>query len=259
MSKIAGKRVIITGGARGIGGEAVKYFVNEGAQVVSFDVRDEEGQALAEAANAAGPGKVTYLTVDVTDTAAINAGVADAVKSLGGLDSVINVAGVAPHAPADNIPEEDWDILFAVNVKGLHYVCAAAFPHLKEAGGTIINFASDAGLLDDPIHSCAYSASKGAVMSYSRTLAKEWAKYKIRVNSVNPVVASPLEKETMAKLTEEERAEYYRKIQDAVPLGGKLGDAYSDLAPVLAFLVSDDSKFITSQIIPVNGGLAYTR
>src|SRR5689334_21001402 len=140
MSKIAGKRIIVTGGARGIGGEAARYFAHQSARVVTFDIRDEEGLALAKSASKEGPGSVVYRSVDVTNTASINAGVDFAINTLGGLDSVFNIAGVAPHAPADAIPEADWDQVLAVNVKGLHYVCAAAFPHLKERGGTIINF-----------------------------------------------------------------------------------------------------------------------
>ncbi|AEG49562.1 3-oxoacyl-(acyl-carrier-protein) reductase [Sphingobium chlorophenolicum L-1] len=259
-ASIAGKRVVITGGARGIGGDTVRYFAHHGAKVVAFDIRDEEGEALAKEATSQGPGSVVYRRVDITSIPEINAGVEFAVEQLGGLDAVFNIAGAYPFAPAEAIPEADWDVVLAVNVKGLHYVCAAAFPHLKAAGGGVImNMAADAGILDDPIHSCAYSASKGAVHSYSRTLAKEWAKHNIRVNSVNPTMATMAEIDTLAKMTPEEQSEFRRKIQDAIPLGGKMGDTYRDLAPVLAFLASDDSRFITSQMIPVNGGLAYTR
>jgi NAD(P)-dependent dehydrogenase (short-subunit alcohol dehydrogenase family) len=259
-ASIEGKRIIITGGARGIGGDTARYFAHQGAKVVTFDIRDDEGAALAREASSQGPGSVVYRHVDITSIPEIDAGVEFAVGQLGGLDGVFNIAGAYPYAPADAIPEADWDLLFAVNVKGLHYVCAAAFPHLKEAGGgVIVNMASDAGILDDPIHSCAYSASKGAVHSYSRTLAKEWAKHNIRINSVNPTMATNAEIDVLAKMTPEEQRQFRAKIQEAIPLGGKMGETYRDLAPGLAFLASDDSRFITSQMIPVNGGLAYTR
>jgi NAD(P)-dependent dehydrogenase (short-subunit alcohol dehydrogenase family) len=175
------------------------------------------------------------------------------------LDAVFTVAGVAPYAPSHAIPEADWDAVLAINVKGLAYCCAAVFPHLKDNGGVIVNMASDAGIIDDPLHSAAYSASKGAVISYTRTIAKEWAKYGIRVNCVNPVVHTSLSDEVLAKMSPEDAAQYQREIHNSVPLGGKLGDIKGDLAPALAFLASDAAKFITSQMIPVNGGFAYTR
>ncbi|MBT2523369.1 SDR family NAD(P)-dependent oxidoreductase [Arthrobacter sp. ISL-28] len=256
---IEGKKILVTGGARGIGGESARYFAAEGASVVTFDVKDDLGERLAKEATALGPGSVTYRHVDVTNIPEIRAGVEFAVQELGGLDAVFNVAGVAPHAPAEAIPEADWDLALAVNVKGLAYVCEAVFPHLKDRGGSIVNFASDAALMDVPVHSAAYSASKGAVISYTRTIGREWAKYGIRSNSVNPVVMTPIVDEARAVLSEEEKAQYAKAIEESIPLGGEFGDVTQDLAPVLLFLASDASKFMTSGIFCVNGGLAYVR
>lgn len=113
--------------------------------------------------------------------------------------------------------------------------------------------------MDVPIHSASFSASKGAVISYTRTIAREWAQHRIRANVVNPVVMTPIVEEVRSKMSAEERAQYEQEIDAQVPLGGKLGDIETDLAPALLFLASDGAKFITSQILPINGGLAYTR
>ncbi|WP_280424708.1 SDR family NAD(P)-dependent oxidoreductase [Nocardia carnea] len=253
------KRVIVTGGARGIGGESSRYFAKEGAHVVMFDINDDSGRQLAEEASASGPGSVTYRHLDVSRRNDIAPAVDTAVEILGGLDAVFNIAGIARSAPAAETPLSDWDDQFAVNVKGLSYVCEAAFPHLRDRGGSIVNFAADSALMDDPLLSASYSASKGAVISYTRTIAREWARFGIRANSVNPVVMTPNVEEFRSKMSPEERAQYAQEIDAQIPLGGQLGDIETDLAPVLLFLASDASRFITSQIIPVNGGLAYTR
>ncbi|MBT2523363.1 SDR family NAD(P)-dependent oxidoreductase [Arthrobacter sp. ISL-28] len=256
---IEGKRILVTGGARGIGGESSRYFAREGAHVVTFDVKDDEGQQLADEATSEGPGTVSYRHVDVSNLNEIATGVDFAIEQLGGLDAVFNVAGITRSAPAEATPVEDWNDQFAINVRGLAYVCEATFPHLKDNGGSIVNFASDAALMDVPIHSSSFSASKGAVISYTRTIGREWAPYAIRANVVNPVVMTPIVEEVRSKMAPEERERYEREIDASVPLGGRLGDITLDLAPVLMFLASDASRFITSQILGVNGGLAYSR
>jgi 2-hydroxycyclohexanecarboxyl-CoA dehydrogenase len=149
--------------------------------------------------------------------------------------------------------------MLAVDVKGLAYVCEAAFPHLKEKGGAIINFSSGAALMDGPANLAVYSAAKGAVITYSRSIAREWAKYNIRVNSVIPNAMTEMVEETLAALTPEGRAKFAEETFAQIPLGGKLGDIETDLAPALLFLASDGAKYITSQIINVDGGLTYTR
>lgn len=256
---IDGKRILVTGGARGIGGESARYLAAEGARIVTFDVKDDEGDQLAKEATGAGPGSVTYRHVDVSDRAEVAAGVEFAVAELGGLDAVFNIAGITRSSPAESTPEADWDDQLAINVKGTAYVCEEAFKHLKDGGGAIVNFASDAALMDVPIHSSSFSASKGAVISYTRTIGREWAPHGIRSNVLNPVVMTPIVEEVRSQMAPEERAQYEKEIDASVPLGGKLGDIEKDLAPVLLFLASDASRFITSQIICVNGGLAYVR
>lgn len=259
---VSGKRVIVTGGARGIAASAVRHLAKEGALVASFDIRDELGQAVADESNTAGPGKVTYYHVDVSDFGAVKTAVAAAAAELGGVDALLNIAGIDLNTPAETITETDWTKMLDVNVKGVAFMCQAAFPYLKGAsggGGSIVNFASDAGLMAFPPGGAHYSAAKSALFGYTRTVAGEWGKHRIRINCLNPAIKTPQYEEHLAYLTPELRIAEDAYYDAAIPLGGELGNAETDLAPVLEFLVSDASKFITSQIICVNGGLISTR
>ncbi|MGE4431207.1 MAG: SDR family NAD(P)-dependent oxidoreductase [Sphingobium sp.] len=257
---IKGKRIVLTGGARGIGADSVRYLAGEGADIVSFDVLDDLGAAVAADASAKGAGKVFFEHVDVSDLAEVEAGMKRAVEQLGGLDAVLNIAGIDLSSPAESISAAHWDRMLAVNMKGVAFPCQAAFPYLRDnGGGSIVNFGSDAGLMAFPPGGAHYSAAKSGVFGYTRTIAGEWGQYGIRANSLNPAIKTPMYEEHIASLTEEELALENLYYKQNIPLGGQLGDATADLAPVLAFLVSDASRFITSQIIGVNGGLLPTR
>ncbi|MGW4234524.1 SDR family NAD(P)-dependent oxidoreductase [Streptomyces sp. NPDC004980] len=255
---IAGKRIIVTGGSRGISAAAVTAFVQAGAQVAVLGVSEEPGRRLVEKVSADGPGTAAYYRVDVRDVAHTRQAVDLAVAELGGLDALVNVAGVEKHAPAEAMSEEDWDYVFAVNAKGTFFTAQAALPHLKENGGCVINFASDVALIPYP-NGAHYSAAKGAVHSLTRTLAAEWGGYGIRVNAVNPMMWTDGYENYRSRMSTEELAAHDAQQIHIIPLGGKLGDPTDDLAPVLKFLVSDDARFITGQIVSVNGGAVQVR
>jgi NAD(P)-dependent dehydrogenase (short-subunit alcohol dehydrogenase family) len=249
---INGKRVIVTGGARGIGAAAVAVLAAEGARVVSFDVLDELGEQVAAEASQ-GPGAAGYRHVDISDRAAVFDATASAVAELGGLDAMVNIAGIERRCPAQDITEGDWDEVFTVNVKGSLFTSQAAFPHLREHGGSIVNFGSDAALRPY-VGGAHYSASKGAVISFTRTIAGEWGRYGIRANAVVPAIWTPMYDEYRERLTPEELSGHEAQMAERIPLGGRLGDPVADLAPVLVFLISDASRFMTGQIVSVNGG-----
>jgi NAD(P)-dependent dehydrogenase (short-subunit alcohol dehydrogenase family) len=250
---ITDKRVIVTGGAQGIGEASVRALCSGGARVVSFDVRDDSGQAVATDATTTGPGWARYRHVDITQRHEVAEGVAWAAAELDGLDAVLNIAGIERRAALEEMTEEELDSVLAVNVKGTLFMCQAAFPFLKERGGSIMNVGSDAGLKPYPFGS-HYSASKGAVMAFTRTVAHEWGRYNIRVNSLVPAMWTPMGEAYFQRLDDEARARLESRLADNIVLGGTLGDPATDLAPVVVFLVSDASKFITGQIIAVNGG-----
>jgi NAD(P)-dependent dehydrogenase (short-subunit alcohol dehydrogenase family) len=242
------KRIIVTGGASGIGAATVRAYVREGAQVVSFDVDDEAGERIAAEAGA------TYRHCDVARRAEVFEAVERAAAQLGGLDVLANVAGVERRTPAEDIPDGEWDLVFDVNVKGTLYTNQAAFRQLKEHGGRIINFGSGAGIRGQA-GSAHYSASKGAVMAWTRTVAQEWAKYRITVNSVVPAIWTPMYDAWRARMSEQERMIHDMAMQHVVLIGGRLGDPDADCAPVMVFLASDASHFMTGQCFAVDGGM----
>lgn len=151
--------------------------------------------------------------------------------------------------------------MFDINVKGLIAMCAATFPHLKKNGGTIINFGSDAGLASLGIaggHSY-YGATKGAVHTFTRHAAAEFGPHDVRVNTVVPAIWTPMYDHYRERMSTEELEQHEKAMTQYIPLGGKLGDTLKDIAPVMLFLVSDASRFITGQIIAVNGGIGMVR
>ncbi|MBX3027924.1 SDR family oxidoreductase [bacterium] len=242
------KRAIVTGGASGIGAATVRAYAREGARVVALDVDADNGARVCAEAGA------TFLACDIADRAAVFASVDRAVAELGGLDIMANVAGVERRTPAEEIADAEWDLIFSVNVKGTLYTNQAAFPHLKARGGRIINFGSGAGIRGQA-GSAHYSASKGAVMAWTRTVAQEWAKYRITVNSVVPAIWTPMYDAWRSRMSDQERMIHDMAMQHVVPLGGRLGDPDGDMAPVMVFLASDASHFMTGQCFAVDGGM----
>jgi NAD(P)-dependent dehydrogenase (short-subunit alcohol dehydrogenase family) len=256
--KLVGKRIIVTGGAQGIGQAVVEAYVKEGARVYALDMNHELGIKSAETANRSGPGNAKFLKVDVSDRAAVDAAFSTAVADLGGLDVLAHIAGVHRHAATHDVPDEVLAWLFAVNVNGTIYTNGAAYRFMKGSGGAIINFGSESGLTAE-VNNAVYGASKAAVHTWTRSVAREWGRQGIRVNAVLPYVVTPMYANFRAALSPEELAAHDCSTADQIPLGGKFGDPAVDLAPVLVFLASEDSKFITGQLLPVDGGLISVR
>jgi NAD(P)-dependent dehydrogenase (short-subunit alcohol dehydrogenase family) len=183
---------------------------------------------------------------------------AAATRALGGLDVLVHAAGIAPGAPAADIAVEDWDNVFAVNARGTFLTNQAAFRYLRESGGRIINFASSAGVigLRNKAH---YAASKGAVVAWTRTVAKEWGEHGVTVNMIAPAISTPMYAKTRSLMTDEQLAALDATLKAEMPIDGKLGDIDRDLVPVLVFLAGPGSRFITGQIFSVDGGLMMVR
>ena len=256
--QLQGKKIIVTGGARGIAASVVRAYAAQGAKVASLDVLDTEGKQTAALINEQYPGAVTYYHCDIANREEVAAVFEAAVSAMGGLDAMANIAGVERTAPAEEITREHWDLIFDVNVRGTLHTNQAAFDHMREHGGRIINFGSAAGLNGMP-GAAHYSASKGAVLAWTRTVAQEWARYGITVNAVAPMIWTPMYDTHRAKMSAEQLAEHDRRLASIIPLGGKLGDADRDLAPVMVFLASDGSRFMTGQTLNVDGGTVPVR
>ncbi|MBT2535460.1 SDR family NAD(P)-dependent oxidoreductase [Arthrobacter sp. ISL-69] len=249
--QLQGKRIIVTGGAQGMGASSVRAFAREGATVVAMDLQAQQGTAAAERIAKETGGDVAFLAADVSDRAQVFDAVSEAAQRMGGLDVLVNVAGVQRAKPAEDLTEEDFDFLLNINLRGTFYTNQAAFVAMKPAGsGAIINFGSDSGMT--AIRGLGgYSATKGGVHAWTRTVALEFAAHGVRVNTVVPAMKTPM--------TESGQADGRGNVYAKTPLGGALGDPDRDLAPVMVFLAGDGSRFITGQTISVNGGLGMVR
>lgn len=188
----------------------------------------------------------------------MDAAFAQACEVLGGLDVLVHAAGIAPGAPAENIAVDDWDNVFAVNARGTFLTNQAAFRYLREGGGRIINFASSAGVAGLP-NKAHYSASKGAVVAWTRTVAKEWGSRGITVNMIAPAISTPMYAKTRSLMTAEQLAALDATLRAEMPIDGKLGEIDRDLVPLLVFLAGPGARFMTGQIFSVDGGILMVR
>ncbi|MBT3338675.1 MAG: SDR family oxidoreductase [Anaerolineae bacterium] len=255
--QLEGKRIVMTGGASGIGAATVLAFAKQGAAVISTDVQDEAGKAVVAEAAKLGVGPIKYMHCDVSNQDEVNQVFDTAVAELGGLDVMANLAGVEKNVAAEDVNEAEIDFIMNVHVKGTMYTNAAAFRYMKDTGGSIINYTSLAGISGFP-GIPIYGAAKGAVLGWTRNVAKDWGQYKIRTNAVAPFVMTPMAQLTFDQMSEEAFAGVKAWFQMMVPLGGWLGDV-EDSANVNIFLASDASKFITGQTISVDGGFVMVR
>jgi NAD(P)-dependent dehydrogenase (short-subunit alcohol dehydrogenase family) len=248
--QLTGRRIIVTGGAHGIGAATARAYAAEGARVAVLDVDDDAGRRSAETA---GHGAV-YHHCDVSQRAEVDTVFDQVAATLGGLDVLAHVAGAEGGAPAEAITDAEWDRIFAVNVKGTLYTNQAAFRHMQAGGGRIVNFGSGAGIRGQR-GAAHYSASKGAVMSWTRTVAQEWARHGISVNGVVPAIWTRMYDSHRSRMSEPERAIHDATMAHVIPLGGKLGDPDRDLAPVMVFLAGEGARFMTGQAVVVDGGM----
>ncbi len=241
MRGLNGKRVIITGGASGIGAATAARFLEEGSRVVIVD-RD---QAACERIGQSLPGIVATFPADVADHKQVQHAFGNAVVALEGLDVVINNAGISiRHAFRDITPEE-WNRVLAVNLGGVFHVAQIAARYLMEhTGGVILNMASTNGMVGHPFYA-DYNASKAGVIELTRSMALELAP-KVRVNAVAPGYV----------LTPMQRAEYSEAMLEAVnrkiPLGRHAQP--EEVAALFAFLASDDAAYLTGQVYVIDGG-----
>ena len=244
--RLQGKVALVTGGASGFGAETARRFVREGASVVILDLNGDGAMQVAkEAGNAKG------LKGDVTARTDIDEAVRLATKTFGRLDIVVNNAGwTHRNKPVLEVSEDEFDRIYAINVKSIFHMARAVVPLMSsQGGGSIINIGSTAGIRPRPGLTW-YNASKGAVNLVSKSLAVELAPLKIKVNCVAPVIGETglLEAFMGAPDTPETRARFIGTI----PLGRLSRPA--DVANACVFLASDDAEFLTGVILPVDGG-----
>ncbi len=166
----------------------------------------------------------------------------------------MNGAGVEQRIAPEAVSETDLDRMISVHLKGTVFTNQQALASMRGSGGSIINFGSVAGV-DGAADSGGYAAAKGAVLAWTRSAARAWGVYGVRVNAVCPMIHTPMFDRYREQCTDAELASFDRAMAATIALGGKLGDPDADFAPVTVFLASDASRFVTGQTLPVDGGL----
>jgi NAD(P)-dependent dehydrogenase (short-subunit alcohol dehydrogenase family) len=246
QGRYAGKTVLVTGAASGIGRAAAERLATEGARVLCADLNEAAVKEAADAIQREG-GDATAGTCDVSDPEACRSIVADAVAAFGHLDVLCNVAGVGLHEHATRITAEQWNRVIAVNLSGTFFTCQAAIPHLLESRGNIVNTASSAGLAG-VAYTSAYAASKGGVVMLTKELAVEFGRQGLRVNCVCPGgVDTPLSRGFVPP--EDADPHLLRRMQ-LVP---RLAEPW-EIAAAIAYLASDEARYVNGAAFPVDGG-----
>jgi len=249
--RLAGKVAIVTGAARGIGQTLAMRFAREGAKVVAADKLDVS--ETVEQIRHQG-GDVLGIRVDVVSAASTCSMAEQTVQAYGRIDVLVNNAalwGGLKMKSFDIIPEEEWDLVFAVNIKGVWQCCKAVYPYMRKQGsGSIINIASASILQGVPFLS-HYVASKGAVWAFTRSLSREIGQFGIRANSISPgYTATQASKEISddpAKFEANQRVNIESRVISRTMMP-------EDVEGAVIFLASDDSSFISGQNINVDGG-----
>ena len=241
MKGLSGKRALVTGGASGIGAATAKRFLEEGCQVAVLD-RDPESQQRLETEL---PSLAGVYEADVADLTQVRAAFEEAILDMGGVDILINNAGISIRHPFTEITPEDWERVLAVNLTGVFYVAQAAARHMLERGsGVILNTASTNGFMGYPLYA-DYNASKAGVIELTRSMALELAPT-VRVNAVAPGYV----------LTPMQRAEYtdamLSEVNSKIPMGRHAQP--EEIAGLFAVLASEEAAFVSGQVFTIDGG-----
>ena len=249
--RLADKVCVITGAGSGMGRVAAQLFAGEGARVVAADLTEETAEATAQAVRAAG-GEATAIAVDVSDEDGARRMVEHTVATYGRIDCLYNNAGVMPAADHSVIDTDVavWDMVMAVNVRGVFLGCKYAIPPMIEQGsGSIVNVASFVAILGCSVPQDAYTASKGAVLSLTRSLAVQFAPKGVRSNSISPgPIETPL---LMDWLLKDEAAKQLRLARNP---SGRFGKP-EEIANVALYLASDESRWTNGANFVIDGGI----
>jgi len=246
--RLEGKVALITGGARGMGAAEASLFSREGAKVIIADVLEDEGRQTEVDINESG-GEAIFTRLDVTQESAWDAALLLAVERFGKLDVLVNNAGISVKGSFEETTVEMWDSVMEVNAKGVFLGSRAAVRQMKRqgTGGSIVNISSVSGLLGQDNVNASYNASKGAVRAFTKSLAVQYARDGIRVNSIHPgAIATPM---TAAGRADPERL---ARTESRTPLG-RVAEP-EEVAFGALYLASDEASFVTGAELVIDGG-----
>jgi NAD(P)-dependent dehydrogenase (short-subunit alcohol dehydrogenase family) len=248
MNRFQGRTAVVTGAGSGLGHATALRLASEGASVACLDVvRDAAEKTAAEVVAAQGTARA--YEVDVAEPTSVRTAVKAAARDLGRPSILVNCAGIGKFANAHDMPFEEWSRIIAVNLTGTFLMSQAVLPFLLDGGGNIVNIASNAGLMGQP-YSAAYCASKGGVVQLTRALADEYIRRGVRVNAVAPGgIATPLQN-AFRQLPEGADSMLIAKLRS--PLGNSRPE---EIAALVAFVASDEARFMTGSIVSIDGGL----
>jgi NAD(P)-dependent dehydrogenase (short-subunit alcohol dehydrogenase family) len=251
MGRLDGRVALVTGASSGIGNAIAAAFGREGADVVVADIRREpkldDTTPVFEKLDEAGADS-HYVEMDVTDEAEVQAGIDEAVAEFGGLDVLVNNAGIYYQHEAHETPTEDWDAMMDVNLRGTFLASKAAVPELEESDdGSIINISSINGLVGTEA-SAGYSATKGGVSNFTRAMALDYAEAEINVNAIAPGIITTAQNAEWRENNPELVEEWHEKTP-----WPRFGSP-EDVADAAVFLASDESDFVTGHVLSVDGG-----
>jgi 3-oxoacyl-[acyl-carrier protein] reductase len=247
MAKLANKVALVTGASKGIGAEIAKSLAAEGASVVVNYSSSKDGADKVVAEIKSAGGKAVAVQGDFSNQADITKVFAETKKAFGRLDTVVNNAGVYEFSPLENVTEEHFHKMFNLNVLGLILSSKEAAKYFEPEGGSIINIGSAVSSLNVPTAS-VYTATKAAVDSVTRVLAKELGPKKIRVNSINPGMIETEGTHSAGFIG----SDFQKFAVSQTPLG-RIGQT-KDVSPIAVFLASDDARWVTGELILASGG-----
>ena len=248
--KLGNRTAIVTGAASGIGQAIARLFAKEKARVALVDIDESGVKATADQIQNAG-GTVRAHVRDVSNSGDAEKTVAAILKDWGTVDILVPAAGISVGKVLTDTTEEEWDRVFAVNVKGTAFWCKAALPHMMEnRRGAIVTISSQFAFTGGPA-SASYVATKGAIVSLTRSIAIDYASYRIRANTVMPAsIDTPMIQRMLARQPDQEQA--LQRVIGKHPLG-RIGTP-EEVALAVLYLASDDSSFTSGATLPVNGG-----
>lgn len=241
--QLEGKVAIVTGGASGIGRAISVVLTQRGANVVAVDLDEASGHDLAAEVG----DRLRFVAGDVSADGVADRAVETAVEHFGHLDTLVNNAHASAQAPFVDLTEEQWELSFATGLRATRRFMLAAYPELRKQGGSVVNFGSGAAM-DGQVTQAAYASAKEAIRGLSRVVANEWAAERIRVNVVSPIALT-----SGVAAWRDAYPDMFQEVVQKIPLG-HFGDPAADVAPIVAFLVSDDSRYMTGQTLMADGG-----